>query len=434
MATYPFTTETLGRIITTAAHSYSFVNSLVKHFTLDSLPTDPAKLVLRAALGLTERANNISPAMLEQELHLLQATPGDVVEALEYLEACVDAYGAPTQKEQDELAALLGPMVRREVERGVIEGAVKLYGAGHSIADIAVKVQDAQNIGSVRHHAYADITPGQPMQIVNEHAVTLATGIHSLDGQLLSGGLEQRGLGLTLCETGGGKSMFLGHVAASALIQGKNVYVASLEMSENEFRNRVYRNIVGLDEKRIVADQVERDRRWAIAERRALPQMGQFRVGKFSPYVTSMATIKQEIDRLKWVPEVVVVDYIGRLKSNRSKGAMVDLNPRDLAIAMEELFDLVRGLNGWGWTASQINRDKTKNGPGVNQVAGSKEMATVASVILSMDMGDEMKDKGIASFRLVKNRHGASGSTAVEVITELDFARIEGRVAPWDSW
>ncbi len=428
MSAYPFTTETMDRIVSAAAHSYAFVTSLVKHFTLDALPTEASKLVLRAAIGLADRVGNISPALLEQELHLLQAVPGDVSDALEYLQTCVDLYGAPTDRDSDELAALLGPLVRREVERQLLEDGVKLYGAGHSINDMAAKVQDAQAIGTVRKQSRVLMGPGIPLVIENDHVDTLPVGIFELDSRL-DGGLEQSGLGLNLCETGGGKSMFLGHAASRAITLGKNVYIATLEMTENELRTRLCRNLLGMTKDQVIGDVTERDRRWGLLASRLRNGMGEVCISKFDPYVTSVAMVKQDIERLPWVPELVVVDYVGRMKSSRGKGPVTDLNPRDLAMAMQELFNLARELNGWCWTAQQINRDseKRKNGPGINNVAGSKELATIASVIISMDMGEDLKDKGLANFRVIKNRHGASTTEVIEVVTDLDRARVEAR-------
>lgn len=425
MSLYPFTTETMDRIIAAAAHSYAFVTSLVKHFTLDSLPTDQAKLVLRASLSLAERVSNVTPALLEQELHLLPAGPGDVSEALDYLQTCVDVYGPPSEKDSEELAALLGPMVRREVERQLLEDAVKLYGAGHSVADVASKVHDAQSIGTVRKQSQVFMGPDVPFHVDEESVSTLPTGISLLDEQFLDGGLEQCGLGLTLCETGGGKSMFLGHVAATAITMGKNVYVATLEMTENELKSRLYRNILGMSAKHLKENPKEASRRLALLNSSLPNGIGRSCISKFDPYVTSVAMLKQNIDRLPWVPELVIVDYVGRMKSSRGKGPVTDLNPRDLAMAMQELYNLSRELNGYCWTAQQINRDKTKGGPGINQVAGSKELATVASVIISMDMGEDKKEAGLVSFKLIKNRHGASGAKAEDVVTDLDCARVE---------
>ena len=64
--------------------------------------------------------------------------------------------------------------------------------------------------------------------------------------KITKGGLPPKTLNICLAGTGVGKSLFMCHVAASALLQNKNVLYISLEMAEKKIAERIDANLMNI--------------------------------------------------------------------------------------------------------------------------------------------------------------------------------------------
>ena len=64
--------------------------------------------------------------------------------------------------------------------------------------------------------------------------------------KITKGGLPQKTLNIALAGTGVGKSLFMCHVAASTLMQGKNVLYITLEMAEERIAERIDANLMNI--------------------------------------------------------------------------------------------------------------------------------------------------------------------------------------------
>jgi len=63
---------------------------------------------------------------------------------------------------------------------------------------------------------------------------------------ITKGGVPRKTLNIALAGTGVGKSLFMCHVAASALAQGKNVLYITMEMSEERIAERIDANLMNI--------------------------------------------------------------------------------------------------------------------------------------------------------------------------------------------
>jgi len=72
--------------------------------------------------------------------------------------------------------------------------------------------------------------------------------------KITKGGLSKKTLNVVLAGTGVGKSLFMCHVAASTLMQGKNVLYITMEMAEERIAERIDANLmnIGMDELKII--------------------------------------------------------------------------------------------------------------------------------------------------------------------------------------
>ena len=64
--------------------------------------------------------------------------------------------------------------------------------------------------------------------------------------KITKGGLPQKTLNIALAGTGVGKSLFMCHVAASTLMQGKNVLYITMEMAEERIAERIDANLMNI--------------------------------------------------------------------------------------------------------------------------------------------------------------------------------------------
>jgi replicative DNA helicase len=65
--------------------------------------------------------------------------------------------------------------------------------------------------------------------------------------KITKGGLPNKTLNIALAGTGVGKSLFMCHVASSALLQGKNVLYITLEMAEEKIAERIDANLLNVN-------------------------------------------------------------------------------------------------------------------------------------------------------------------------------------------
>ena len=65
--------------------------------------------------------------------------------------------------------------------------------------------------------------------------------------KITKGGLPNKPLNIALAGTGVGKSLFMCHVASSALIEGKNVLYITLEMAEEKIAERIDANLLNVN-------------------------------------------------------------------------------------------------------------------------------------------------------------------------------------------
>ena len=64
--------------------------------------------------------------------------------------------------------------------------------------------------------------------------------------KITKGGLPNKTLNIALAGTGVGKSLFMCHCAAGAMVQGKNVLYLTMEMSEEKIAERIDANLLNV--------------------------------------------------------------------------------------------------------------------------------------------------------------------------------------------
>ena len=159
--------------------------------------------------------------------------------------------------------------------------------------------------------------------------------------RITKGGIPNKTLNVALAGTGVGKSLFMCHVAASCLSQGKNVLYITLEMAEEKIAERIDANLLNVNIKDIpdlprmifeskVSDLSRKTQGKLIIKEypTASAHSGHFR-----------ALLNELALKKSFSPDIIFIDYLNICASSRYKGAIVNSYTYVKAIAEE-----LRGL------------------------------------------------------------------------------------------
>ena len=106
--------------------------------------------------------------------------------------------------------------------------------------------------------------------------------------------------------TGIGKSIWLVNLAVRAWEQGKNVLIISTEMEYPYFFERILKCHYGVR----TLEEVE-------AKAQSVPD-GKIAVVKFHPHDSTTRDITEEINKLTWKPDLLIIDYGDELKATQT--------------------------------------------------------------------------------------------------------------------
>ena len=192
--------------------------------------------------------------------------------------------------------------------------------------------------------------------------------------KITKGGLPNKTLNIALAGTGVGKSLFMCHVAAGAMVQGKNVLYITMEMAEEKIAERIDANLLN-----VTVDELSELTK-ELYDRKINKLKGKV-VGKLiikeyptaSASATHFRTLLNELNLKKsFVPDIIFIDYLNICCSSRIKaGANVNSYTYVKAIA-EELRGLAVEFNVPIVSATQTTRSGfTSSDPGLEDTSES---------------------------------------------------------------
>ena len=163
----------------------------------------------------------------------------------------------------------------------------------------------------------------------------------SMFNKITKGGLSNKTLNVALAGTGVGKSLFMCHVAAATLLQGKNVLYITCEMSEEKIAERIDANLLGVNIQEI-ADLPKQIFESKVSKLMKKTQ-GKLIIKEYptaSAHVGHFKSLLNELTlKTSFKPDLIFVDYLNICASQRFKGAVVNSYTHVKAIAEE-----LRGL------------------------------------------------------------------------------------------
>ena len=175
--------------------------------------------------------------------------------------------------------------------------------------------------------------------------------------KITKGGLSNKTLNVALAGTGVGKSLFMCHVAAATLLQGKNVLYITCEMSEEKIAERIDANLLGVNIQEI-ADLPKQIFESKVNKLMKKTQ-GKLIIKEYptaSAHVGHFKSLLNELTlKTSFKPDLIFVDYLNICASQRFKGAVVNSYTYVKAIA-EELRGLAVEANVPIVSATQTTR------------------------------------------------------------------------------
>jgi replicative DNA helicase len=256
---------------------------------------------------------------------------------------------------------------------------------------------------------------------------TVATGIGELDQRkILNGGLGAGELGVVVAPTGVGKSHFLVHVGAQAILKGKNVLHFTFELNERAVGIRYDSHVLDIPSLECYEAKEEIDQYYQENK----DNLGRLKVKYYSTSTASSMFLRGFIEKLatqKFRPDLLIIDYAGIMRSADRH----ELLRMELKKVMEELREMATELDVPVWTAIQSNKEGAQNDVvDLTNMAEGYSQAHVADFVVGLSRKSAQKATGFGNVFIAKNRAGIDG---IKYQIHLDTAKSKLRILTDDE-
>ena len=226
---------------------------------------------------------------------------------------------------------------------------------------------------------------------------------------ITKGGLPDKTLNIILAGTGVGKSLGMCHIAASSLLQGKNVLYITMEMAEERIAERIDANLLD-----IPIDQLDKMPKTMFTEK--VNNLAKKTVGKLivKEYPTGAAhaghfraLLKELKLKKSFIPDILFIDYLNICASSRMKsmGGAINSYTYVKAIA-EELRGIAVEFAVPVVSATQTTRSGFGNSdPGLEDTSESFGLPATADLMLAFVSNEELEQSGQIMIKQLKNRY-----------------------------
>jgi replicative DNA helicase len=226
--------------------------------------------------------------------------------------------------------------------------------------------------------------------------------------KITKGGLPNKTLNIALAGTGVGKSLFMCHVAASVLLQGRNVLYITLEMAEERIAERIDANLLNVPIQDIadLPKQMFENKVTNLAKK----TQGTLIIKEYPTASAHAGHFKSLLNELalkkSFRPDIIFIDYLNICSSSRYRGnANINSYTFVKAIA-EELRGLAVEFNVPIVSATQT----TRSGYGSSDVeltdtSESFGLPATADLMFALISTEELEGLGQILVKQLKNRY-----------------------------
>ena len=226
--------------------------------------------------------------------------------------------------------------------------------------------------------------------------------------KITKGGLPPKTLNIVLAGTGVGKSLFMCHVSANCLAQGKNVLYITLEMAEERVAERIDANLMNVSmedlydlPKRMYDDKIQK--------------IAKSTTGKLivKEYPTASAhsghfrgLIKELALKKSFKPDILFIDYLNICSSSRFKGSTSVNSYMYIKAIAEELRGLAVETNVPIMSATQTNRAGfVSTDIGLEDTSESFGLPATADLMFALISNKELDELNQIAVKQLKNRY-----------------------------
>jgi archaellum biogenesis ATPase FlaH len=227
--------------------------------------------------------------------------------------------------------------------------------------------------------------------------------------QITKGGLPRKTLNIALAGTGVGKSLFMCHVAANAMTQGRNVLYITLEMAEERIAERIDANLLN-----VPIDQLEnlsKDMLKTKVNNIKMKGNGKLIIKEYPTGQANTSHFRALLNELKlkrdFTPEIIFVDYLNICGSARMKAMGGSINSYTYIKAIaEEMRGLAVEFNVPIVSATQTTRAGfSSSDPGLEDTSESFGLPATADLMFALISTDELQAAGQIMVKQLKNRY-----------------------------
>jgi archaellum biogenesis ATPase FlaH len=226
--------------------------------------------------------------------------------------------------------------------------------------------------------------------------------------KITKGGLPAKTLNIALAGTGVGKSLFMCHVAAGAMVQGKNVLYITMEMAEEKIAERIDANLLNTNLDDLIS--LPKDLYDKKVARVKEMTTGKLIIKEYPTAAASVTHFRALLNELNlkrnFIPDIIFIDYLNICASSRLKvGSNVNSYTYVKSIA-EEIRGLAVEFNVPVVSATQTTRSGfTSSDPGLEDTSESFGLPATADLMFALVSSEELEELGQIMVKQLKNRY-----------------------------
>src|SRR6056300_401473 len=227
--------------------------------------------------------------------------------------------------------------------------------------------------------------------------------------KITKGGVPNKTLNIALAGTGVGKSLFMCHVAASALIEGSNVLYITMEMAEERIAERIDANLLNIPIDQL--DSMSKDMFTKKVQDLARKTTGKLIVKEYPTGSAHSGHFRGLLNELKlkkqFEPDIIFIDYLNICSSSRMKAMGGSINSYTYIKAIaEELRGLAVEFDVPIFSATQTTRSGYSNSDvGLEDTSESFGLPATADLMFALISTEELEKDGQMMVKQLKNRY-----------------------------
>ena len=295
----------------------------------------------------------------------------------------------------------------------------------NAIPDVLSKALGVTFDTNIGHDYIADVEGRYAFYHEQEERVSFDLDMFN---QITKGGLTNKSLNIALAGTGVGKSLFMCHMAASALSQGRNALYITMEMAEERIAERIDANLLNVDISQL--ENLSKDMFTDKVRQVASKTLGKLIIKEYPTGQANTSHFRALLNEMKlkknFVPEIIFVDYLNICSSARMKGMGGAINSYSYIKSIaEELRGLAVEFNVPIMSATQTTRSGYGNDDvGLEDTSESFGLPATADLMFALITNDELNNLGKIMVKQLKNRYNDATGANQKFTIKVDRSKM----------